>query len=72
MSLSIDEQLLKSRLKFQFEVKSALSCRTKAQKRAVYARWLETYSEQQVRELVAVARDKEAAKKILAWTLYEI
>ena len=68
----LETQLLESRRRFQFEVKSALTCRTKAQKRAVYARWLETYSEQQVRELVAVARDKEAAKKILAWDLDEI
>jgi hypothetical protein len=68
--MSLSTELLKSQRKFQAEVRAALECRTKAQKRALYARWLEEYPELHVKELVAVVRDKEAAGKVLAWKLY--
>ena len=69
MSQSIDEQLLASRRRLQFEVRAALSCRTKAQKLALVARWREQYDPIYVQELLNVARNKQAAGDILAWDL---
>ena len=53
----------------QFEVREALSCRTKAQKLALVARWREQYDPIYVQELLNVARNKTAAGDILAWDL---
>lgn len=69
MSLSTDEQLRKSRLNLQVEVRAALACRTKKQEIALVERWKEKYGPIYVQELLNVARNKQAAGDILAWDL---
>jgi hypothetical protein len=50
-------------------VRAALACRTKAQKLALVARWKEQYDPIYVKELLNVARNKQAAGDILDWDL---
>ena len=69
MSLSIDEQLRRSRLNLQHEVRQALMCKTKRQKIELVERWKAKYDPIYVQELLNVARNKQAAGDILAWDL---
>ena len=69
MSLSIDEQLRRSRLNLQHEVRQALMCKTKRQKIELVERWKAKYDPIYVQELLNVARNKTAAGDILAWDL---
>lgn len=69
MSLSIDEQLRRSRLNLQHEVRQALMCKTKRQKIELVQRWKAKYDPIYVQELLNVARNKQAAGDILAWDL---
>ena len=69
MSLSIDEQLRRSRLNLQHEVRQALMCKTKRQKIELVERWKAQYDPIYVQELLNVARNKQAAGDILAWDL---
>ena len=69
MSLSIEEQLRRSRLNLQKEVRAALSCRTKSEKLSLVARWKKDYPPLYVKELIAVAKNKRVASDILEWDL---
>lgn len=69
MSLSIDEQLRRSRLNLQHEVRQALMCKTKRQKIELVECWKAKYDPIYVQELLNVARNKQAAGDILAWDL---
>ena len=69
MSLFIDEQLRRSRLNLQHEVRQALMCKTKRQKIELVERWKAKYDPIYVQELLNVARNKQAAGDILAWDL---
>lgn len=69
MSLSIDEQLRRSRLNLQREVRAALMCKTKRQKIELVERWKAQYDPIYVQELLNVARNRQAAGDILAWDL---
>ena len=72
MSLSIDEQLRRSRLNLQHEVRQALMCKTKRQKIELVERWKAKYDPIYVQELLNVARNKQAAGDILAWDLEKL
>ena len=58
-----------SRIQFQQEMKRALSCTRKVQKIALAKEWREKYSPYTYKELVACAKNKEAAKTIADWQL---
>lgn len=65
-----NDSLRESRLRYRDEVIEVLRCRgAKGKKRRLYERWLASYSPEMVSELVAVARDKAAMKKISEWSL---
>ena len=69
MSLSTEEQLLQSRLRFQGEIRAALECKTKGDKIELVKRWRQRYCPDHVQELLNVARNKQVAGDILAWDL---
>ena len=69
MSLSIEEQLLQSRLRLQGEIRAALECKTKKDKIELVQRWRQRYCPDHVQELLNVARNKQVAGDILAWNL---
>ena len=61
-----------SRIRFQQEMRRALSCTKKKDKVALATEWREKYSPTHYKELIACAKNKEAARTILGWKLDEL
>mgnify|MGYP003337078518 CR=1 FL=1 len=63
------KEVLYHRKKLREEVIRGLSCKTKAQKMALYRQWQERYCEDQVKTLVNILKNREIAMKIESWWL---
>lgn len=63
--------LYESRLALQNHIRDALGCRTKKQKWELYNHWKQTMSEEEVKSLVGVLKNKSARNTILDWKLYD-
>ena len=61
------KEVLYHRKKLREEVIRGLSCKTKAQKIALYRQWQERYSEHHVQTLVNILKNREIAMKIESW-----
>ena len=62
-------ELLESRKRLKEEVSRAFYCKTGEQKRALYNQWCKRYSEDHVKTLVNVAKDREISLRIIAWNV---
>ena len=60
-------EVLYHRKKLREEVIRGLSCKTNAQKIALYKQWQQRYCEDQVKTLVNILKNKEIAMKIESW-----
>lgn len=63
--------LYEDRKLLQEQLREAVACRTKPQKRKIYRHWLATLSDERVKELVAIMKNKYILHKILDWKLYD-
>ena len=62
-------QLYESRMRLKREMQRALSCISPKAKRMLAAEWEDKYSAIFYKELLACARNKDAAKTIADWQL---
>ena len=63
--------LYESRIALQNHIKDALNCRSKVQKWKLYNHWKQTMSEEEVKSLVGILKNKQARNCILEWNLFD-
>lgn len=68
MSVELRTQLYESRLRLKREMLSAMRCTRKKQKIELAKSWEAKYGEVHYRELIRLARNKEAAWEVAMWT----
>jgi hypothetical protein len=64
-----EEQLLRSRSILKTEMLNVLHCESKDDKRSLYQRWKEEYSELMVQDLVKCAKDRKSCLMVANWNL---
>lgn len=62
-------QLKTSRIMLKNEMQRVLDCRTQKDKAKLYADWLRLYNESDVRDLVRLAKNKDARLIVANWKI---
>jgi len=63
----IKQELIRTRLSLQEELKRAKRCKTPAQKIKLHQEWLKQYSQEHVKTLINILKDDYVCNKILNW-----